>query len=192
MSIRPPPPGGTPLDQSKVTAFRLRTFQSLPHPVQSAPLLEAINQPSDYETRDSISDLSSEVGGFCHERPLDNILAYRGCKAVERPWYRRKASDVHNFQFFYVYEYLFTDLGIKLPFCPFVCSVLRDINASPCQLHPNAWAFIRCFEILCDAVHREPSTTRFYYLYDMDAKSLQLRGWVSLKARAGRKCFNPF
>lgn len=51
---------------------------------------------------------------------------------------------------------------------------------------------MKCFEILCDAIQITPSPIHFFYLYDVDAKSLKSKVSVSLKPRPDRKCLNPF
>ncbi|MED6155698.1 hypothetical protein PIB30_007205 [Stylosanthes scabra] len=52
--------------------------------------------------------------------------------------------------------------GVKLRFLPceaddrFECGVLSQLKCAPSQIHPNAWAFIRGFEILMEYVGKEP------------------------------------
>ena len=59
-------------------------------------------------------------------------------------------SDSYSPHFFFVYWYMFRELGMKLPFSDFACGVLTKAFTAPSQLQPNVWAFIRCFEILAD------------------------------------------
>ncbi|RDX75010.1 hypothetical protein CR513_45160, partial [Mucuna pruriens] len=59
--------------------------------------------------------------------------------------------------FFYIYEPIFSKLGLKLPFTTFERSILQALNVAPSQLHPNSWVFVRAFERLCEDLGREPS-----------------------------------
>lgn len=187
-----PTPSGGPLDLSKVKDFQAKTHETFPTPGRNPPTQPAIDQPSEYYDRKAIKGLFDEIDRFCQEVSFNYLLQSAGCKGHERPWHRLADNDINNHHFFYVYEYLLTKLGIKFPISPFYCFVLTSINAAPIQLHPNAWAFMRCFEILCDAIQLPPSLVHFFYLYDVDRKSLQSRGWVALKVRPGRSRLNPF
>ncbi|RDY00487.1 hypothetical protein CR513_16317, partial [Mucuna pruriens] len=46
--------------------------------------------------------------------------------------------------YYFMYETLFLDLGISLPF-DFFADVLRELGVAPSQLHPNSWAALRAF-----------------------------------------------
>ncbi|RDX93466.1 hypothetical protein CR513_24269, partial [Mucuna pruriens] len=59
--------------------------------------------------------------------------------------------------FFYLYDTLHSKLGINLPFTHFEWSVLRALNVAPTQLHPNSWAFVRAFELLCKDLGKAPT-----------------------------------
>lgn len=63
---------------------------------------------------------------------------------------------------FYIHGFIFTELYMKLPFSPFVCDVLTFLNVAPCQLLPNAWGFIRCFELLCEQLSARPLILCFF------------------------------
>nr|KYP51940.1 hypothetical protein KK1_026150 [Cajanus cajan] len=47
--------------------------------------------------------------------------------------------------FFYLYQCIFRDLGVCLPFSQFECDFLNFINSAPYQLHPNSWGFFAGF-----------------------------------------------
>ncbi|RDX96311.1 hypothetical protein CR513_21027, partial [Mucuna pruriens] len=79
------------------------------------------------------------MGPCCHEEPVSTISATGG-----RP-------------FFYLYGTLHLKLGVKLPFTHFEQVVLRVLNVAPTQLHPNNWAFVRAFELLCEDLGQAPS-----------------------------------
>ena len=50
---------------------------------------------------------------------------------------------------FPMYEIVFRDLGLKLPFNDFQAGVFFHLNLAPSQLHPNSIAFLRAFELTC-------------------------------------------
>jgi len=51
--------------------------------------------------------------------------------------------------FFFMYAKVFKDSRLQLPFEEFNMGVLRALNVAPTQLHPNNWAYIRRFQMLC-------------------------------------------
>lgn len=48
-----------------------------------------------------------------------------------------------------MYETFFTKIGMRLPLSDFECDVLKHLHLAPTQLHPNGWAFVRSFAIVC-------------------------------------------
>lgn len=52
---------------------------------------------------------------------------------------------------FYMYWAIFMELDIRLPFSSFQMGVLNFLQVAPSQVHPNAWGFIRVFELFCQA-----------------------------------------
>ncbi|RDY09051.1 hypothetical protein CR513_06654, partial [Mucuna pruriens] len=92
--------------------------------------------------------------------------------------------------FFYIYEPVFSKLGLKLPFTSFERSILRALNVAPSQLHPNSWAFVRAFELLCEDLGREPSLGVFFWFFRV--KKTPKVGWMSLSSRPNRKLLKPF
>ncbi|RDX87039.1 hypothetical protein CR513_31532, partial [Mucuna pruriens] len=92
--------------------------------------------------------------------------------------------------FFFFYEPVFLKLGIKLPFTAFERSVLRALNVTPSQLHPNSWAFVRAFELLCEDWDRVPSLGVFLWFFSV--KKFSKVGWLSLRGRPRRKLLKSF
>nr|KYP45828.1 Myosin-J heavy chain [Cajanus cajan] len=76
---------------------------------------------------------------------VSKFIRLEPCRPDERV-YMGGPSDP---PFFYVYQCLFRDLGVCLPFSQFECDFLNFINSAPCQLHPNSWVFLRDFQVLC-------------------------------------------
>ncbi|RDY08054.1 hypothetical protein CR513_07768, partial [Mucuna pruriens] len=91
---------------------------------------------------------------------------------------------------FYLYDTLHSKLGIKLPFSHFERAVLQVLNIAPTQLHPNGWAYVRAFELLCEDLGRAPTLGVFFWFYTV--KKAEKVGWASLCSRLKRKLFQPF
>ncbi|RDX92421.1 hypothetical protein CR513_25438, partial [Mucuna pruriens] len=67
--------------------------------------------------------------------------------------------------FFYLYDTLHSKLGIKLPFTHFERAILHALNVAPTQLHPNSWAFVQAFELLCEDLGKAPSLGVFFWFF---------------------------
>ncbi|RDX97495.1 hypothetical protein CR513_19733, partial [Mucuna pruriens] len=91
---------------------------------------------------------------------------------------------------FYLYDTLHSKLGIKLPFTHFEQAILQVLNVAPSQLHPNSWAFVRAFELLCEDLGKAPTLGVFFWLFTV--KKTDKVGWTSLCSRPKRKLFKPF
>jgi len=68
--------------------------------------------------------------------------------------------------------------------------VLRLLNVAPTQIRPNSWAFIRGFEILCEALYMIPSAGAFFHFYG--TKGVDKGSWVSISVHAGKKLFPSY
>jgi len=67
----------------------------------------------------------------------------------------------HSHDFFYMYATLVTDLHVCVPFDDFTMGVLRVLNVAPSQLHPNSWAALQSFRLICRVLHLKPSPQVF-------------------------------
>ena len=76
-----------------------------------------------------------------------------------------EASDP-NSPFCFVYSTLLRRLGFRLPFTPFERTLLTELNVAPAQLHPNSWAFVRAFAILCCSLSLTSSVDVFLYIFE--------------------------
>ena len=79
-----------------------------------------------------------------------------------------------------MYICLFEVLGLALPLTAFQCALLEHLNVAPSQLHPNSWAMVRAFEILCPYFNIRPSVPIFLFFFQM--KITGKIGWTSLSS----------
>jgi len=84
-------------------------------------------------------------------------------------------------KFFYMYMCHFSQLLVRLPLDGFTIGVLRALNVVPTQLHPNSWAYLQAFRILCQSLYLEPTPYAFLYFYD--TRPRQPATWLSLISR---------
>jgi len=84
----------------------------------------------------------------------------------------------HSHDFFYMYSTLVTDLHVCVPFDDFTMGVLRVLNVAPSQLHPNSWAALQSFRLICRVLHLKPSPQVFLQYYS--TRPGELASWVSL------------
>ncbi|MED6151658.1 hypothetical protein PIB30_084529 [Stylosanthes scabra] len=68
----------------------------------------------------------------------------------------RVFHKTNGWEYFYMYTMVFIDIGVRLPFTQFENGVLSQLKCAPTQIHPNAWAFIRGFEVLMEFLGQEP------------------------------------
>ncbi|XP_057757090.1 uncharacterized protein LOC130976285 [Arachis stenosperma] len=96
--------------------------------------------------------------------------------------------------FFYAYDCFFTKLGITIPFTEFETEILWNCNLAPTQLHPNSWAFMKIFQLLCQELGVRPSLCLFLYLFVLTkvGTAKKKASWISFRATQGRKVFSIF
>ena len=75
----------------------------------------------------------------------------------------------------------FSQLHIKFPFDEFTMGVFWLLNVAPTQLHPNRWAYLQAFQLLCMALYLQPSPQAFLYFFDTRPRSPTT--WLSLVSR---------
>ncbi|KAG4921385.1 hypothetical protein JHK86_050198 [Glycine max] len=94
------------------------------------------------------------------------MLAVQACGRDNFPFLRAASGSS---PFFYMYRCLFEVLGLILPLTAFQCALLEDSNVAPSQLHPNSWAMVRAFEILCTFFNIRFSVLVFLFFFQMKA-----------------------
>ncbi|RDX75691.1 hypothetical protein CR513_44400, partial [Mucuna pruriens] len=126
------------------------------------------------------SSLLGMAKAICQKEPWS--VRVSPCRAGESVNTTTPADDKPCF---YLYDTLHSKLGIKLPFSHFERAVLQVLNVAPTQLHPNGWAYVRAFELLCEDLQKAPTLGVFF----LKAEKV---GWTSLCNRLKRKLFQPF
>ena len=76
--------------------------------------------------------------------------------------------------FFFVYQMVFKRVGLCLPFTLFEWELLTEINTAPAQLHPNSWAFVRGFQILCGYLGIPSSLDVFLHFFEVKKQGKSL------------------
>jgi len=94
-------------------------------------------------------------------------------------------------RFTFVYVTIFERLGFRLPFNDFEKEILTLLNVAPAQLHPNSWAFVRAFRILCVSLGLDPTPGVFFYFFELKSISAK-QVWASLSGVSGRGLFTLF
>jgi len=89
-----------------------------------------------------------------------------------------------------MYQTVFKCIGVCLPFTPFERELLTEINTAPAQLHPNSWAFVRGFQILCGYLGILPSLDVFLHFFEVKKQGKNF--WVSFSGIAGRILLSLF
>jgi len=110
------------------------------------------------------------------------------CKECE-PVCCDESSDPDG-PFCYSYATFFKKVLFRLLLSIFEKELLTELNVAPAQLHPNSWAFIRAFIILCSQFGISPTVEVFLYFFETKHTSHQL--WVSLNGAPGRGLLTLF
>ena len=86
--------------------------------------------------------------------------------------------------FFVLYSTVFKRIKLRLPLTGFERALLTEINVATAQLHPNSWAFMRAFTILCNHFGHPPSVDVFPHFFEYKSPGKNL--WVSFSGVVGR------
>ncbi|MED6218390.1 hypothetical protein PIB30_026353 [Stylosanthes scabra] len=95
--------------------------------------------------------------------------------------------------FIYMYECLFSKLGVRVPFTQFEQDVLFNCRVAPTQLHPNSWGFMKAFQSVCWYLQLDLSLRAFLYFFHLTRPFSQKKSrWASFRAREGRRIFSLY
>ena len=89
-----------------------------------------------------------------------------------------------------MYTTLFKKVKLRFPLTRFERELLTELDIAAAQLHPNSWAFVRAFQIMCAHLGLPASVDVFLFLFE--AKIPGDRLWVSLNGIAGRSILSIF
>jgi len=108
---------------------------------------------------------------------------------LDEPVCANESSDrLGPFCFFYAT--LLSKVGLRLPLSSFEKGVLSILNVALSQLHPNSWAFIRGFHILCTHFGVVPTQNTFLYFFEVKKNPKQM--WLSVNGVGGRGLLTLF
>lgn len=141
-----------------------------------------LHYASEYTSLDPVEPFSRIVVAVGDE----GCAVVEPCEAGEPVCYRAEFPgrvEVPE-QFTFMYETIFSKLGVRFPLTDFECDVLRTLNIAPTQLHPNGWGFIRAFAIVCRGLGSDPSVGRFFIFFQ--AKASPKVTWTSLNNQPRR------
>ncbi|BAU00927.1 hypothetical protein VIGAN_11006700 [Vigna angularis var. angularis] len=94
----------------------------------------------------SVFDRRAVLLNWANDSCILRNLSYGSCVKLvacgekERVFYGKENS---RDDFFYVYSYLFYDIYLRFPLNVFQMDVLKTLNVTPTQLHPNSWGIYR-------------------------------------------------
>ena len=129
-----------------------------------------------------------ECIGHVFGRESDAYVSVRPCAKGEPVCSDERTNDGEPY--FFLYQTVFKQIKLRLPLTDFKRDLLTEINVAPAQLHPNNWAFIRAFSILCNHFGHPPSVDVFLHFFE--AKSSGKNLWVSFSGVAGRVLLTLF
>jgi hypothetical protein len=89
-----------------------------------------------------------------------------------------------------MYSKVMENLNLSRPFTDFELAMLNALNVSPTQLHPNGWAFVRAFELVCLGLDLEPRLGVFFHFYHV--KSLSAGKPVSISSQPNMGLFTLY
>jgi hypothetical protein len=126
-----------------------------------------------------ITSTSLNVFSILEEEPMPgNFRAYNVGP------HQKICSTFHR-DGFSMYEFVFKELGLRLPFSSLATEIFRFLRLAPSQLHPNAMAFVLAFEHLCEYKGVAPTRALFFRVFQLQRTTREFGrwSWVSLKNR---------
>jgi len=122
-------------------------------------------------------------------REHDAYVSVLPCEKGE-PVCAEDRANLARGPFFFMSSTIFKRLKLRLPLTGFEHALLTEVNVAYAQLHPNSWAFVRAFSILCNHLDHTPSVDVFLYFFE--AKNPGKRLWLSFNGVAGRVLLTLF
>ena len=153
--------------------------------------MDLLEETSTFTTLESIATYRKKQ--TCHPSRVfgkghNKFVRIVACREGE-PMCADEAFDPEG-PFCFIYSTIFRRLGLQLPLTPFERILLTEVNVAPTQLHPNSWAFVRAFAILCYSLGFMPSVDTFLFFFEVKDPGKKM--WVSFNGVAGRVLLTLF
>lgn len=84
----------------------------------------------------------------------------------------------------------FSDLHVTLPFDDFTMGVHWTLNVTPSQLHPNTWASLQNFHLICNMFRLSPTPSTF--LSNYISHPTNPVSWLLLISQPSNILFSPY
>jgi len=151
-------------------------------------LLAETSQMKSFKDIEKYKESESQDKFHVFEKELDAYLKVMPCKEGV-PVCADDRADLDE-PFFFMYTTVFKRLKLCIPFTGFERALLTEVKVASAQLHPNSWAFVRVFTILCNHLGHPPSVDVFLYFFK--AKSPGKKLWMSFNGVVGRVLLTLF
>ena len=118
----------------------------------------------------------------------DDKVAISPCLPGEPVCTDNEGNDDHPFCF--IYLTVFKKVKLRFPLTRFERELLTELDIAPAQLHPDGWAFVRAYQIICTHLGHPASVEVFLFLFEANNPGDRL--WVSFNGFAGRSILSIF
>ncbi|XP_020221097.1 uncharacterized protein LOC109803834 [Cajanus cajan] len=130
------------------------------------------------------------MDSFCRDHVVcsdgEEVVVCEPC--VDREPVCLRSSSTEKFTF--CYSTLISKIRVRWPLTECEKGVLQSLGVAPTQLHPNSWAFVRGFEILCSGLGIIPTSDKFFYFFE--SRVSKRTSWVSVSGVSGRGLLSLF
>lgn len=93
-----------------------------------------------------------------------------------------KVCKIYPLDLIPMYEIIFREMGLRVPFTDFQIFVFNHLELAPSQLLPNSVAFLWAFELTCQHLNIGVTVSLLFYCFTVQHKMEHARwGWVFLK-----------
>jgi len=144
---------------------------------------ETIASASAWSGNESLDTESAFLEGSTAKIPFSSIGRSEDWEVLLPSTSDRVCSEYEN-HVFRMYEVVFKDMGFRLPFSDFQREVFCLTKLSPSQIHPNSYAFMRAFELVCNYLKVPAFKNVFFTIFTVQrGKSVKMTGSLSAKPK---------
>ncbi|XP_029124821.1 uncharacterized protein LOC109819088 [Cajanus cajan] len=130
------------------------------------------------------------MDSFCREHVVcgegDGVIICEPCVDKEPVCVEGSLTE----RFTFCYCTLISKLKVRWPLTVCEKGVLETLGVAPTQFHPNSWAFVRGFEILCVGLDITPTVDKFFYFFE--SRINKRSSWMSVHGVNGRGLLTLF